>query len=79
MIADFKLGTIFCLNYNLDRFISSIEIIDQKMSKELIMTLFGDKKGNMIVMRYYRGYFYHLFLYNIHNALITVIKANLKN
>jgi len=28
IVADFKLGTIFCVNYNLEKFVSNMEIVD---------------------------------------------------
>lgn len=79
IIADFKLGTVFCVNYNIDKFVASVEIIDKKMEKDIIMWLFGDKKGNMIIARFNKNRYEHLFLYGVHNALISVINANLKD
>ncbi len=77
IIADFKLGTVFCINYNIHKFVSNVEIVE-KSSEKFIMTFFGDKKGNMIIIRYYKNKYHYYFMRNMHSALISVIKANLK-
>ena len=79
VIADFKLGTVFCVNYNLDRFVSAVEIVDKKIQKDLILCFFGDKKGNFIIVRFFKNRYEHVFIYGVHNALVSVINANLKD
>ena len=76
LILDFRLGTIFCLNYKIERFVSSVEVVDLLEEKGVILTIFGDKKGNIFLIRFQNGKFDHLFLDNIHGALISTIKLN---
>ena len=75
IIADFKLGTIFCVNYKLEKFIASVDIVDLYATKKLFFVIFGDKKGNMFMIRSRKGRFDHVFLYDIHEGLITTVKA----
>ena len=79
IIADFKLGTVFCVNYNLEKFVSNMEIVDLMAKEKTLIMFFGDKKGNIIVVRCIKGKFQHLFLFQIHSALITSMKANLRD
>lgn len=76
LIADFKVGSILCINYQLERFLSAIEFIDC-LHMDLLFFLFGDKKGNLIVLKYNKGKYSHTFFNEMHSALITSIKCNL--
>ena len=57
IVADFKLGTIFCVNYNLEKYVSNMEIVDLLQKEKCMFIFFGDKKGNMIVVRFLNGKF----------------------
>jgi WD40 repeat protein len=79
IICDFKLGTVFSVNYNLDKFVSAVEIVDKKMEKDLIISFFGDKKGNLFLVRFLKNKYDHVFVNNVHNALISVISPIVKD
>lgn len=55
IIADFKLGTVFCVNYFLEKFVSSVEIVDLRLESKSIYFILGDKKGNIICVKYHDG------------------------
>lgn len=76
-VADFKLGTVFLVNYRIERFVSSVEVIDRIRERNSLVFLFGDKKGNIIVLRSIGSKFDSLFVESAHSALISAIKANL--
>ena len=76
LVADFRLGTMFCVNYKLERFISSVEVVDLLEERKAIVFLFGDKKGNLIVVRYKDDRFDHVYFEGVHTALISSIKVN---
>lgn len=76
-MADFKLGTVFCINYFLEKFVSSVEIVDMRFESGIIFFLMGDKKGNLITVKYEKQKEFDSFLYNDHHGgLITDIKLN---
>ena len=76
LVADFRLGTMFCINYKLERFVSAVEVIDLLEERKTLLILLGDKKGNLIILRYKDDRFDHLFIENAHTALISSIKVN---
>ena len=76
-VTDFKLGTVFLVNYRIERFVSSVEIVDRIKEKNAIIFFFGDKKGNLIVVRNINDKFDSFFVEGIHSALISCIKVNL--
>jgi WD40 repeat protein len=76
LVADFRLGTMFCVNYKLERFISSVEVIDLLEERKLLLFILGDKKGNVIIVRFKDDRFDHLFIDGVHSALISDIKVN---
>jgi len=76
-VCDFKLGTIFLVNYRIERFVSSVEVVDRIREKNAILFIFGDKKGNLIVIRNIADKFDSVFVEAAHGALISAIKVNL--
>ncbi len=79
VFADFKLGAVFCVNYNMEKFVSNLEVVDLMQEENVMIVFFGDKKGNMIVVKSVNNKFSHIYLFQIHTALITAIKANTKD
>lgn len=75
LVPDFKLEMICCVNYQLERFLSAIEFIDW-LDKDLLVLAFGDKKGNMLVVKYYKKKYNSCFVNDLHSGLITSIKSN---
>ena len=77
IIADFKLGTVFCINYFLEKFVSSVEVCDLRAESNQLLFLMGDKKGNLIVVRWEdKKEFESCFYIDYHTGLITDIKCN---
>ena len=76
IIADFKLGTVFCVNYCLEKFVSSVEIVNLKVENKTFWFLLGDKKGNFICVRHADNQFSSFIYDELHTALISEIKAN---
>jgi len=75
IIADFKIGTVFCVNNNIEKFVASVEIVNLLEQNKSLIALFGDKKGNLFAIRFKGGRYEYVFLNEVHTALITVIKA----
>lgn len=75
IIADFKIGTVFCVNYKLEKFVASVDIVDLYEKNKLFFVIFGDKKGNLFMVRNRKGKFDHIFLYDVHGGLITTIRS----
>ena len=75
IIADFKIGTVFCINNNIEKFVASVEILNMLEQNKTLFAMFGDKKGNMFVIRCRGGKYDFVFLKEVHTALITTIKA----
>ncbi len=76
LVNDFRIGTVFCINYKIEKFIASVEIVDFLDEKKNLVFMIGDKKGNLIVLRY-QGKKYDFYFYeNIHSALISEIRVN---
>ena len=75
IIADFKIGTLFCVNYKLEKFVASVDIVDLYEKNKLFFVIFGDKKGNLFIVRNRKGKFDHVFLYDVHGGLITTIRS----
>ena len=78
IIADFKLGTVFCVNYSLEKFVSNLEVVDLLASHKALFLFFGDKKGNVVVIRCLKGKFSSMFLYQVHTALVTSMQGNVR-
>ena len=76
LVADFNLGTIFSLNFKLERFVSAVEVINLFDEFQTVLLVFGDKKGKMLLVRYHKGYYDSTFLDNVHNGCISEIKFN---
>lgn len=76
-VIDFKIGTVFLVNYRIERFVSSVEIVDRIKEKNTIVFFFGDKKGNLIVVRNVGDKFDSVFVDSVHSALISTIRVNL--
>jgi hypothetical protein len=64
------------VNYRIERFVSAVEIVDRIREKNAILFFFGDKKGNMIVVRNLGDRFDSLFVEGVHAALISTIRVN---
>ena len=77
IIADFKLGSVFLVNYRIERFVSSVEIVERIKEKNAILFFFGDKKGHLIVVRNIGNRFDSFFIESVHSALISAIKVNM--
>lgn len=75
IIADFKIGTVFCVNNNIEKVVASVEIVNMLDSHKTLFVIFGDKKGNIFAIRYRAGRYEYVFLADVHTALITTIKS----
>lgn len=77
VVADFALGTVFCVNYGLERFVSAVEVVDLRDELGQVLFFMGDKKGNLIVVRWEQQKdFDSCFYLEIHAGLISDIKCN---
>ena len=75
VIADFIIGTVLCVNYQLERFLAAVEFVDW-LDKDLLLIAMGDKKGNLILFKYTKSKYFSVFVDGLHTGLITTIKAN---
>lgn len=65
LVVDFQLGTVFCFNFKLERFVCAIEIVIHE-PKQTLIGLFGDKKGNLFLIRCKENRYEHLFFESVH-------------
>lgn len=76
LVCDFNLGTVFALSYKIEKFVSSVEIINLMDERQAILFIFGDKKGKLIIMRKVQGKYDGLFIDGLHNGTVSTIKVN---
>jgi WD40 repeat protein len=75
-VCDFKLGTVFLVNFRIERFVSAVEVVDRMRENKAVLFFFGDKKGHLIVVRCIGNKFDSVFVESVQSSLISCIRAN---
>jgi hypothetical protein len=75
-VVDFNLGTVFALQYRIEKFVSAVEVVNLMDECKTIVFIFGDKKGKLIIVRAIDGKYDGAFIDGIHQGTVTTIKVN---